>query len=307
MKTKSSADRGIRDIYGDVTAKIVASMEAGTAPWAQPWRPGMSATRRPLRNSGEPYRGVNVLLLWTSAQEQGFASNRWMTYAQAEAVGAHVRKGERGCMVVYANRVKNEAATSNGDELAAEKLAGTSVAFLRTYMVFNLDQLRGLSVDTVSHDQAGLSPGVKQDGRLSELVAGTGAIIRHGGERALYSPEDDRVQMPAATLFRDSASYAATLLHELAHWTGHPSRLAREFGRRFGDQAYAVEELVAELCSAFVCADLGLVAEPREDHAAYVSHWLQVLKADKRAIFNFAAHAQRAADFLHPPQGSDHV
>ena len=298
MKTKPSPEREVRDFYATVTARIVASVESGMRPWVQPWKVGVSGTRRPVRHSGEPYRGVNILLLWSEAQERGFGSNRWMTYKQAGSVGAHVRKGERGCMVVYASRTTTGANAPEGGHATSEELHGKSVAFLRAYTVFNIDQLQGLPAVDVATEQVETLPAVEHDARLNELIVGTGATIRHAGQRAFYAPDADFVQMPAPALFRDSTSYAATLLHELAHWSGHPNRLAREFGRRFGDQAYAVEELVAELCSAFVCADLGIAAEPREDHAAYLASWLKVLKEDKRAVFSAAAHAQRAADFL---------
>ena len=306
MKTKPSPEREVRDFYATVTARIVASVESGMRPWVQPWKVGVSGTRRPVRHSGEPYRGVNILLLWSEAQERGFGSNRWMTYKQAGSVGAHVRKGERGCMVVYASRTTTGANAPEGGHATSEELHGKSVAFLRAYTVFNIDQLQGLPAVDVASEQVETLPTVEHDARLNELIVGTGATIRHAGQRAFYAPDADLVQMPAPALYRDSTSYAVTLLHELAHWSGHPNRLAREFGRRFGDQAYAVEELVAELCAAFVCADLGMAAEPREDHAAYLSHWLQVLKADKRAIFTVAAQAQRAADYLHQPQGANH-
>ena len=307
MKTKSSTEYEVRDIYGTVTAKIVASMEASMRPWAQPWKQGSGAWRRPVRHNGAPYRGVNTLLLWAHAREQNFGSNRWMTYKQAEGLGALVRKGERGCMVVYASRIAPGVQPADGPDATTEDQAGKSVAFLRPYTVFNLDQLQGLPTSYVADAKVASTLGVERDSRLNDLVVGTAATIRHGGDRAFYAPDGDFVQMPTPAQFRDSTSYAATLLHELTHWTGHPSRLARDFGRRFGDQAYAVEELVAELGSAFICADLGMTAEPREDHAAYLSHWLRVLKADKRAIFTAAAHAQRAADFLHQPQGAAHV
>ena len=229
-----------------------------------------------------------------------------MTYKQAEAIGAQVRKRESGCMVVYASRIAPGVQPADGPDSTTEDQAGKSVAFVRAYTVFNLDQLQGLLSSYAADAQVASTPGVERDSRLNDLVVGTAATIRHGGDRAFYAPDGDFVQMPTPVWFRDSASYAATLLHELTHWTGHPSRLAREFGGRFGDQAYAVEELVAELGSAFICADLGMSAEPREDHAAYLSHWLRVLKADKRAIFTAAAHAQRRTDFLHQPHIATH-
>lgn len=292
-----------RDLYAEVTQRILAALAQGVRPWACPWTPQASTLARPMRHTGEPYRGINVLLLWCTAQERGYQQNTWLTYKQAEALGGHVRKGERGALVVYAGRLTPDDTTS-AEEETAEPAQARGVAFLRSYTVFNVEQLEGLPAngEVLGAEQ----PRVTPDERAEAFFAATGARVHHGGNRAFYAPGPDVVQLPQPSAFKDAAAYAATKAHELAHWTGHPQRLAREFGKRFGDAAYAVEELVAELCAAFVCADLQIGTEPREDHAAYVADWLKVLQADSRAIFTAAAQAQRAADYLHQYQGARH-
>lgn len=290
MKTNSPKT----DIYSRVTDQIVKALEAGTRPWFQPWQcaSGTGTLSRPLRLNGITYRGINVLLLWSEAQEKGYCANTWMTYKQAEALGAHVRKGERGATVVYANTVVETEVDDRGDEVEQ------SLPFLKAYTVFNIQQIENLPAD--------LTPQKVEEASTMELMEepeaffqATGASFRHGGSRAFFAPAADFIQLPTPESFKDPVSYVATKAHELAHWTGHKDRLAREFGLRFGDEAYAFEELVAEISSAFLCADMGISLEPREDHAAYLSSWLQVLKQDKRAIFSAAAHAQKAVDFLH--------
>ncbi len=282
-----------RDLYAEVTRRIVEALDRGVRPWSCPWTRGAaSGGMLPRRHSGEPYRGVNILLLWGAAMERGFTSRTWLTYRQAEALGGQVRKGERGTMVVYAGQFS--PASDRAETAEDESPARRAVAFLRSYTVFNAEQVDGLAKPEVAPQPEAIQPNAD----ALDLVERTGATVRHGGDRAFYAPGPDLVQMPEASRFRDAAAYFGTLAHELVHWTGHPDRLARQFGQRFGDQAYAMEELVAELGAAFVCAERQLSAEPREDHAAYLAEWLAVLKHDKRAIFTAASQAQRAADLL---------
>jgi antirestriction protein ArdC len=283
------------DFYERVTAQIVASLEQGVRPWLKPWNAEHAAGRitRPLRGNGIPYQGINVLMLWGAAIERGYAAPIWMTFKQALELGGCVRKGERGSLVVYASSIaRTETDSETGEESERD------IPFLKDYTVFNVEQIDGLPAHF--HDVAApqLDP-VQRIERAEQFFAATGATVRHGGNQAYYSVASDFVQMPFFETFRDAESYYATLAHELTHWTRHPSRLDRSFGRkRFGDEGYAMEELVAELGAAFLSADLGLTPEPREDHAAYIGHWLNVLKNDKRAIFTAASHAQRAADFI---------
>jgi antirestriction protein ArdC len=289
---------GKTDLYSRVTNRIVADLEQGVRPWLKPWNAEHAAGRitRPLRHNGQPYRGINVVMLWTEAMDRGFACPIWMTYKQANELGGQVRKGEHGSLVVYADRMTRTETNASGEE--AEHL----IPFLKGYTVFNCEQIDNLP----GHFMAPAAPVLDPVARIAgaeDFFRHTGANIRFGGDRAYYAVHDDFVQMPPFETFRDAESYYATLAHETTHWTKHPSRLDREFGRkRWGDEGYAAEELVAELGSAFLSADLGITPEPREDHAAYIANWLNVLKDDKRAIFTAAAHAERAASFLHALQ-----
>ena len=289
----SNTDRHV-DIYTRVTEKIIADLENGVRAWMKPWRVSHTAGKitRPLRHSGTPYQGVNVLLLWAEAAANGYAAPIWMTYKQATTFGAHVRRGERAAMVVYADRFKKTEIDETGAETEAE------IPFLKAYSVFNVEQIEGLPPHYYAQAESPL-PLSDRISSAQEFLACTGADIRHGGNMAFYTQDADRIQLPAFESFQDAESYYATALHELTHWTKHPARLNRDFGRkRFGDEGYAHEELVAELGAAFMCADLGITPVVRDDHAAYLQHWLAVLKGDKRAIFSAAAHAQRAADYL---------
>lgn len=287
------------DLYARVTATIVADLEAGVRPWIKPWTcPGRGGpVSRPLRANGQPYSGVNVLLLWFDAVTRGFTAPTWMTFRQAQALGAQVRGGEHGATVVYANRVRRVEDRGDGKGEVER-----SIPFLKAYTVFNVAQIDGLP--------AGYQPGSgapsSADRRIAQadaFFAATGARVRHGGDAAYYAPGPDHIQMPDAAAFPDIVDFYATLAHESVHWTRHPTRLDRDFGRkRCSDEAYAREELVAELGAAFLCADLGLELRPRRDHADYIAEWLQVLGSDMRFIFSAAAFAQKACDYLHALQ-----
>jgi len=283
------------DAYQRITDRIVSELEQGVRPWFKPWNAEHAAGRitRPLRFNGVPYQGINIIMLWSAAVAAGFAAPIWMTFRQAQEMGAHVRKGEKGNLVVYADRIRR----TETDEATGEE-AEREIPFMKGYTVFNVEQIEGLPQHFYAPAEKRLDP-VQRIDHADAFFAATGADIRHGGNQAYYAVGTDYVQMPPFETFRDAESYYATLAHECTHWTRHPSRLEREFGRkRWGDEGYAMEELVAELGSAFLSADLDLTPEPRADHAAYIASWLKVLKNDKRAIFTAASHAQRAADFL---------
>jgi len=288
-----------RDVYSRITNKIAAELEQGVRPWMRPWSAEHAAGRitRPLRHNGIPYKGINVLMLWSAATLNGYACPIWLTFKQALELGGAVRKGERGELVVYANSITRTETDDKGEETER------SIPFLKGYTVFNVEQCDGLPAHYTARPEApALSP-VQRIERADRFFAATGADIRHGGTRAFYAEGSDHVQMPPFESFRDAESYAATLAHELTHWTKHSRRLARDMGRvKWGDEGYAREELVAELGAAFLCADLEITPEVRADHAAYIASWLTALKDDKRLIFTAAAHAQRAADYLHSLQ-----
>jgi antirestriction protein ArdC len=289
------------DVYQKITDQIVCELEKGVRPWLKPWNAEYAAGRitRPLRGNGIPYQGINVLMLWSAAMEKGYASPTWMTFKQALEFKAHVRKGEQGSLVVYADKIiraETDAATGEESEYA--------IPFMKGYTVFNVEQIDGLPERFRAKAQP-RTESIQRIARAESFIAATGANVQHGGNMAYYNVSQDFVQMPPIEAFRDAESYYATLAHETTHWTRHQSRLDRDFGRkRFGDEGYAMEELVAELGSAFLSADLELTPEVRDDHAAYIASWIKVLKNDKRAIFSAASHAQRAADFLHDLQNS---
>jgi antirestriction protein ArdC len=294
---KARKDKPMRtDVYQKITDQIVGELEKGVRPWLKPWNAEHAAGRitRPLRGNGIPYRGINILMLWSAAMEKGFAAPIWMTFKQALEFNAHVRKGEQGSLVVYADKIiRAETDADTGEE------SERAIPFMKGYTVFNVEQIDGLPERFYAKAEP-RGESVQRIERVEAFFAATGAVVRHGGNRAYYSIGTDHVQMPPIEAFRDAESYYATRAHETTHWTRHKSRLDRDFGRkRFGDEGYAIEELVAELGSAFLSADLDLMPEVRDDHAAYIASWIKVLKDDKRAIFSAASHAQRAADFLH--------
>jgi antirestriction protein ArdC len=285
-----------QDIYTRITNQIVNQLEKGVRPWVQPWNAEHAAGRitRPLRHNGKPYKGVNVLSLWASAMAQNFTAPIWMTFKQALELDAHIRKGQKGALVVYADKIKRkEVDQTSGGEIDRE------IPFLKGYTVFNVEQIEGLPEVYYAKVTSGLAPEARIE-QAENFFSALGATIRHGGNRAFYSLASDAIQMPPFESFQDPDSYYATLAHECTHWSGGKTRLDREFGgHRFGSEGYAIEELVAELGAAFLCADLELALEPRNDHASYIASWLKVLAADTRAVFTAAAHAQRAAEFIH--------
>jgi len=291
-----------RDVYTRVTESIIEALAQGVRPWHRPWSGDHTDGRimRPLRHNGTPYRGINILLLWGATMAKGFTSARWMTYRQALALGGQVRKGEHGSLVVYADRITKAERGQHGEDIERE------IHFMKGYTVFNVEQIDGLPAH---HTAPPARP--HECLRLIEhaeaFFAATGAVFHHAGSQAYYAPVADVITLPVPEAFRDAAAYAATKAHEVIHWTAPRARLDRVLGKRFGDDAYAAEELIAELGAAFLCADLGITPEVREDHAAYLDHWLKVLRADRRAIFTAASHAQRAAEYLHALQPERHA
>jgi antirestriction protein ArdC len=282
-----------KDLYSQVTERIVADLEKGVRPWRQPWSNGSAGDAGlPVRSNGVRYRGINAVLLWAEALRKGFASATWMTYNQAQLQGAHVRRGERGSVVVFTDNIERTVINGEGEETERK------IRLLKQYTVFNVEQIEGLPPESYPQPPAP-RPQKERIDDADAFIRATGAKVEHRGDRAFYSKAEDRIQMPPLERFDDKESYYGTLLHELIHWTRHKSRLNRDFDqKKFGDKGYAIEELVAELGSAFACADLGITPDTREDHAAYIKEWLAALKEDNRIIFRAAAYAQRAEDYL---------
>ena len=287
------------DIYQRITDRIAAAIEAGAGEWRMPWHPGADGVAPVLpvnAATGKPYRGVNTVVLWATAQAEGYPSAVWATYRQWAELGAQVRKGERASPVVFW-KISDKEDQEDANEGAEDDRR--SRVFARGYSVFNAAQVDGYEAPALP-----VLLEAERIGHAEAFFDAIGADIRHGGNRACYVPSLDQIRMPPFEAFRDPIAYYATLAHEATHLTGHPSRCARDLRGRFGDEAYAAEELVAELGAAFVCADLAMAPEPRPDHAAYVASWLKVLRGDKRTIFTAAAKAQAAADWMDAQQNA---
>jgi len=291
-RARSGQDR--TSLYAEITDKIIAELEAGRVPWVQPW--GTAAAKAPLAmpknaTTQRRYSGVNVLILWGAVIERGFVGQSWLTFRQALSLGGNVRKGEHGTTVVYADRFTPEderrRAERDGDEPGA-------IPFLKRFTVFNTDQCENLPDGLIT------APPPVPEGLIlpqaEALIDATGADFRVGGDRAFYSPANDYIQVPRPDAYFEPINWHRTALHELGHWVGHPSRLARDLSGVFGSALYAKEELVAEMTSAFVCASLGIV--PTVRHADYLGSWLEVLREDDRAIVRAASAASKAADYL---------
>jgi antirestriction protein ArdC len=279
------------DIYQEVTDRIIADLEAGVASWAKPWNNGVAPmSALPVNHStGRAYSGVNILILWGAAVSKGYRHPRWLTFKQASDLGGCVRKGEKGTMAVYADRFIPEAekarAESTGDD-------ARSVAFLKRFFLFNVEQIDGLGELPVAEPM----PEGERDELSEALIEGSGISFRCYGDKAFYSPDGDFVVMPHRTAFPDPMDFYRTSFHELTHATGHASRLGRTFGKRFGDKDYGREELVAELGAAFISASLGIA--PTLRHSEYLGSWLRTLREDNRAIFKAASAASKAAEWL---------
>ena len=275
-----------KDIYQEITDKIIASLEKGVAPWVKSWA-SCGAPRNAA--TGREYSGINTILLAMSP----YASPLWLTYNQAKAAGGTVRKGEHGTQVVL---FKPLTITDKNDAESAEKV----IPLLRSFVVFNVQQIDGLPEKYTQAARPRLDSFADND-QAEALLAK--AVIEHGKSKACFIPTADVIYMPNKTDFKSVPDYYATGLHELTHWTGHKSRLARDFNGRFGDSSYAFEELIAELGAAFLCAHCSI--DGQLQHDSYIASWLKVLKNDKRAIFTAAAAARKAAEFLVGSQGQD--
>lgn len=278
-----------RDLYQTITDQIVAKLEAGTLPWVKGWSTAGAGSMLPMNAVTErPYSGINVLLYWASA-ECGWARPRFLTFKQAKDAGGHVRKGEKGMPLYFFKQL--EVADKDAPE------GKRTVPMLRQYTVFNVDQCDGLP-DRVVHGKP--APVRNMDERLAladQFVKATGADFREGAGKPCYVPSKDFITVPAFAAFKDVPEYYAATFHELVHWTGHASRLDRDMKGRFDTDAYAMEELVAELGAAFLCAEFGLDAA-HDNQASYLAGWIKRLKADNRAIFTVSSRAQAAANFL---------
>ncbi|SFF14831.1 ArdC family protein [Spirosoma endophyticum] len=286
------------DIYARVTGKIITDLENGNLTWRKPWHSDHLAGQvmRPLRWNDIPYTGINTLMLWGTAAEQGYSSPYWMTFKQAIELKANVRKGEKGTQIVYADKFVVEEQNTKGETVTNQ------IPFLKPYTVFNASQIDGLSNAFYKQPEPVTDNVQSRNDELEAFFAQTKADI-YTGREASYSITTDRVQMPPFESFETPESYYAVLAHEITHWTRHPQRLDRDLGRKhYGDEGYAKEELVAELGACFLAADLGFEPMPEAKHAAYIQSWLKALNDDKRLIFSAASHAQKAVEYIHTLQ-----
>ncbi|MEM8759461.1 MAG: ArdC-like ssDNA-binding domain-containing protein [Pseudomonadota bacterium] len=293
-----------RDLAQEITDQIVARLEeGGELPWRQPWKTTKAGL--PLRHEGTAYRGINVFLLALSAMVHGYGSPYWLTYRQATELGGQVQKGERATTVVYYGTARERRGEDAGQHPSDADGDERHYRFLKSFAVFNACQIDGLP-ELYRPDPAALDGGARgPEARdplfaLAEaMTAGLGVGYAEGGERACYSPGEDRISMPAIERFESVETYLATRFHEHAHATEVPARLGIDYGAKiFGNEAYAKGELYAELTSALLGAHLGFAPDHVDDHAAYVQSWLKVLRGDKRFILRAAADAQRGVDYL---------
>lgn len=282
--------------YKLITDRILADLETGVAPWAKPWK--VDAKGQKVRvssgfpmnfSTGKQYRGVNIWLLLGAAQQHVFSKNAWATFKQIEAMGGSVRKGSKSERVFFNSKIEKEPTGAAGERVNDRGMVEFWV--LKAYNVFNIDQVDGIDLAEGVADHVTDLP---ED--TSELVDALDIDLRHGSERAFFSPAGDFIAMPDPAAFVDLDSYKATLFHEIGHWTGAASRLNREFGKRFGDSAYAFEELVAELSAAFLAMEYGLEAQLQ--HASYIASWIKMLKDHEQAFFRAASEAQKVLDYI---------
>ena len=280
------------DLFERITRQIIEAIEAGAGEFAMPWHRWGEGTAQPVNAaSGRSYRGINTLLLWAAAEAAGYSSGRWATYRQWTESGAQVRKGQKSTAILFwKNAANDEPTDTDGEDTGSPRPRFVA----RLYHVFNAEQVDG---DEAVSSRPVLSP-AERVAAAEAFVAASGANIRHGGDRACYVANIDQIWLPHFEQFRDARSYYSVLAHETIHWSGAGHRLDRDLEGRFGSESYAMEELIAELGSAFVAGNLGISLEPRLDHAVYVASWLRALRDDPKAILTASSKAQEAFDFL---------
>ena len=278
--SKTKFFRTKTDIYQTVTDSIISALETGVKPWSCPWQrvPGMPGLPSNYA-TGAAYSGMNIMLLWCSASKQGFSDSRWMTYKQAKAEGGQVRKGEHGTTAIFYTTLEKENDDGETDY----------IPMLKTFTVFNVEQIDGLPL---SDEAVFPAETFEPLPRAEALFRNSGATIIEKGQKAFFATSTDEIHLPDRRLFTDAANFYATGLHELVHWSGAKGRLNREMKGKFGSEGYAFEELIAEVGSAFLMADLGIVGEVQ--HESYIASWLKALKNDKRYIFKAASSASKA-------------
>lgn len=276
----------VRNVYEEITQRIIDALEVGVIPWSRPWETVLYGVHRNAV-TGRPYRGLNVVLLNLVASMRGFVDPRWLTYKNAEMLGGHVKKGEKGVGIVFWKFKPVAEIIENTDDEDNSR----TIPLNRMYTVFNIEQCDGIELPALEKTCAEY-----KNNEGAEKILSLPTLI-HGGDKAYYSQTRDCIVMPVRSAFKTLDFYYSTFYHEILHWSGCPSRLNRTFGTRFGDQDYAFEELVAEIGAAFIGANSGIPFENMR-HPEYINSWLQILHQDTRAIFTAAAKAQAACDFI---------
>ena len=291
MKNQSNSSNSRFDVYSTITNQIISAIENGVGDVQLPWhRKGFNISRPTNVLTNKAYNGVNIIALWLSSYVFGYEHGIWGTYKQWQERGAQVRKGEASSVIIFYKDIETQ--NDHGDE--------THYSIARASRVFNIAQVDGYELPQ-SEPQIDKVIACEN---AEHFINATNAKIEIGGTRACYSPSSDKISMPDRHRFvgtetsTPTEGWYSTLFHEFTHWTGSSNRLARDFGKRFGDNRYAMEELVAELGAAFLCAELGISPQPRQDHACYINNWLQVLKQDSKAIITAASQASKASDYL---------
>ena len=281
-----------RDLYKEVTARILSQLQNGTAPWIKPWSATPGANHPCNAATNRPYSGCNIVLLWIAMQSNAWHLPRFLTYRQAQEVGGNVRKGETGTKVYFVKQliVKDKNAAADNDN------ATRTIPMLKEYTVFNVAQCDGLPDRVINPVKITPRNKDERDQVADSFLTSTKADIREGNGEAYFVPSKDFISLPAFVAFKNADHFYSTAFHELGHWTGHKTRLDRDLKNRFGSQAYAAEELVAELCSAFLCAEFSV--DGNLQHASYIATWIKLLTDDSRAFFTATSKAQAAADFL---------
>ena len=292
-----------RDLYKEVTQRFVDALKNGAAPWIKPWSEGASNAGRPTNAvTGREYSGINVTILWTAARASGFERDQWLTFNQAAEAGGHVTRGQKGTLAILYRDVNVKRKDGTGtvvfDESGQPMI--DTIKLIKGFTLFNVEQCSDLPTEILS-GQRELAEATESDSchQVNEMLARYEIKVKHGGDHAVYDPKGDMIRMPPRQAFVSEHGYYSTLLHETSHWTGHPTRLDRPgiaVARSTEIDVYAYEELIAEIGSAFLCAEFGIRGEMR--HEGYVLSWIKALENDSKAIFTSSAAAWKARCYL---------
>lgn len=286
-KSKLSARERTAALVEDTAERLIALMEEGEpGTWLRPWLSNGADVFNPLNAvTGGRYTGFNPIRLAIDSLDKNYSSHRWATYKQWASIGAQVRRGEHGTECV------RWISTTKTEEKNGEEKKKKTITFPKVFTLFSAEQVDGYEIPLPERTWDPVE-------RAEAFFAAQGATVIEGGDKAAYAPVIDNIYIPLPQQFDSPSAYYSVLAHEHVHWTGAANRCGRDLKGRFGDESYAVEELIAELGAASLCSYLGLDLEPRPDHAQYLAHWIKVLKDDPQAVYKVVADAGRAVDLL---------